>query len=330
MVLSVILASLGASWVDEALATAGQIAMNQLGPSYAESLAALVSAAPGEFARPAQAAAWTHYADRAPFHIASFDHWHFYPTPYAPTGWATASHIEDDSLRSVVYGSSALMYALRGGALDRAWTFAWGAKVVMGGIADSFSALHTTELFSADFPDGDGSGRRFPVALRGAATTLFAAWESGCGAFADNLSFGAADWAAVDGLARALAAEFPHPAANYSAPAQLRAANAFDQAVVYAGVAPGQALTDAYVANCTAEVRRRVAHAGHALTDFFSQVAVDPALGAAARRARGARAVRAEGAAPGVDAAEVASWVLMAILAPAAAFLVWRKHFGRM
>jgi hypothetical protein len=340
MLLGAVLAPLCLSWVDQALAVAGQIAMDRLGPSYSVPLAAVFAAAGDSFARPAQAAAWTRYAGRAPFHIASFDHWHFHPTPYAPTGAATASHAQDDSLHSAVYGSGSVLYALRTGAFARAWPFAWGAKIVMGGIADSLAPLHGTELFSADFPDGDASGRRFAVALRGRATTLFAAWESGCGAFADNLSFAAADWDAVDALARALAAEWPHPAANYSAPTALAEARRFDQRVVYAGAAPGQPLTDAYVANCSAEVRRRVAHAGYALTDYFSLFAIPAfadagraaragAAGArAARTAPGARRARAEGGAPRVRASEIASWALMGALAPALAFLVWKRHFG--
>lgn len=321
-----VLASFGFSWVDQALATAGQIAMNLLGPSYSEPLAAIFSAATDEFSRPAQAAAWTRYADRAPFHIASFNHWHFYPSPYAPTGSPTTSHIQDDNLRSVVYGSSSVLYDLRTNTFTRPWTFAWAAKVVMGGIPDTFSPLHTTELFSADFPDGDASGRAFPVTLRGQSTTLFAAWESGCGAFSDNLTFTASDWASIDALAETLVAEFARPA-TYSAPTTLTATTYFTQRVVYAGVTRGGALTDAYIANCTAETRKRVAHAGYALADYFSLFTI-PNFDDAARRISGPKAVLAEDSDDGVPPSEIASWVLMVVLAPAAVFLIWKRHFG--
>jgi hypothetical protein len=327
MLVSALLFTLSTSWVDQALAIAGQIAMNQLGPSYSEPLAAIFSAATDDFSRPAQAAAWTRYVERAPFHIASFNQWHFYPNPYSPDGTPTTSHIQDDNLRSVIYGRNCVLYDLRTETFDRPWTFAWAVKVVMGGIADSFSALHTTELFSSDFPDGDDSGRRFPVTLGGHATTLFAAWESGCGAFADNLSFSASDWSAIDSWAEALVAEFPHPANSYNAPDTLRASTVFDQLVVYAGAARGQALSAAYVANCSAETRKRVAHAGYGLADYFSLFTI-PTFASAGRRVAAARAVRAESGGDGIRASEIASWVLMALLAPAAAFLIWKRHFG--
>jgi hypothetical protein len=325
------------AWVDQALAVAGQIALNELGDAYSAELSSVFALAGDSFSRAAQAAAWTRCAGRSPFHIASFDDWHFSPRPYVVDGFSPESpgRLDDTNLRSALYGSSSVLSDLRNGAYARPWTFAFAAKVVMGAICDSFAPLHTVELFSSEFPDGDRSGRRFPVVAAGRAASLFSEWESGCGAFADNLSFTDADWTQIDAIAERLAREWRRPGAAYSAPDTLRASEKFDREVVYSAIAKGAELTSRYRKNCTAETDKRIALAGYAIADYFATVQI-PTFAADRKKSirdttkstdAGEENENQNEEEEAVRKSEIVAWVLMAGLLLLLAGLIWKRHF---
>jgi hypothetical protein len=307
------LAALSFSLTDQALAVAGQIALTVLGSTYSDELATAFKNANDTFTRPAESVAWLRYVDRPPFNLITFDHWHFHPLPYNTTGGPVLPNLQEDDLQTALIGSSSLLTELQKNALNRPWTWAFAAKVVLGAIVDSLSPLHTTELFSSDFPNGDNSGRAFTVVYGGQRTTLFKAWESGCGTFSDNLTFGLSDWVNIENMATTLMSQWPRPATKYSAQTAIAESHVFDTTVTYAGLKPGATLPSAYIANCSAQTRKNVAYAGYAIADVFSGIRVPTG---------GKRGVEKEGA--GVRGSEVASWVVMGTLAPVAGYLLWR------
>ena len=299
------------AWVDQMLATAGQIAMNDLGSEYSDRIAYALELVSDEFTRPAQAAAWSYYVERPPFNIPSFRHWHFHPVPFSNDRTPTQERFDTDDLAAGINGTRSLLGNFKNGGIGRPWPWAFALKVLMGMICDSFSALHNTVLFSQEFPDGDDSGRRFTVRNGGRDLTLFELWESGCGAFQDNLTFSASDWETIDKLASDLSREFPRED-SYDPAKVMSSTHEFDKTSVYT-VHTGEVIGAEYIEMCQRESRRRVALAGWAIADSLRGVKVV----LADRKAHPSQPMRAS---------EVMSWLVMLILAPVAACLIWKKH----
>ena len=310
-----ILIGLAFAWADQMLATAAQIALNELGSDYANRLALAFETASDEFTRPAQAAAWSYYVERPPFNLPSFRHWHFHAIPFSPDQTPTKERYDEDDLVEGINGTRSLLGNLKSGHITRLWPWAFAMKVCMGMICDSFAALHTTVMFSRDFPNGDDSGRKYMI--RDTAhrkISLFDFWETGCGKFENNLTFSAADWAKIDKLAAELAKEFPRER-EYDAWTTIRESHDFDVAHTYA-VATDEVPSDEYLNQCWTESRKRVARAGWAIADTLKKANVVVAVRTKATEKLPMRT------------SEAFSWMVMMILAPIAVFLVWKKHIG--
>jgi hypothetical protein len=311
------------AWVDQALAVAGQIAFNDLGPGYSKQIINAFSVASDNFSRPAEAVAWSRYVDRPPFNIASFNHWHFRPNPYNLTA-NFKTHYNEEDLATIlnVNSSSSLISNLKRHHYSRPWPFAFAAKIVLGAIPDSYAPLHLTELFDSDnFPDGDYSGRKFRVLFNGQYTTLFDAWESGCGFFSDNLTWSDSDWDTIDQLAKTFAGHYPKPDSPYDPFAVQNASHIFDTTVTYYDIVDGEPLPSDYVKNCTGETQKRVALAGWAISSVFKFIEIPEAGQNAPKQ------ITPTAPAP-VRTSEAIAWALFAILATTAAFLVSKKHCG--
>jgi hypothetical protein len=302
-----------ASWVDQALAIAGQIAFNDLGASYSSQFLSALESSGDTFSRAAQAVAWSRYVERPPFNLPAFRHWHFRPNPFNQTLHPVTPRFDDDDLSTILAGSKSQLTLMLNGQVTRLWPFSFAAKIVLGAIADSFAPLHNTELFSVEFPDGDRNGRDFIVQLNGRSTSLFEAWESGCGAFSDRLTFSAADWAGIEELAVSIAAEFPRDTSAYRPSDVLAASHKFDTEVVYKGLKNSSRLTSSYVANCAAWTKRSIGMAGCAMSSVFQNVKIPKPAAKRANRAAGG------------SKRELLAWALIGAVAPLVMHRLWHR-----
>jgi hypothetical protein len=223
------------------------------------------------FTRTAEAAAWLHYVERPPFNIHSFNHWQFHLQPIKRDNTWYTTHYDADDLTYL----PTFLTSLKGNRFTRQWPYSFAVKITLSLIAESVSPLHASELWSSEFPNGDLGGKLFNVRMNGHDTTLFDAWETGCGVFKDNLQFTAADWAGIDSWVATLTAAYPDPGTAFDQPTALATNLAFTTATVYpTSLHKGDTLTSAYIATCQTESKRLVATAGWAIANVFKDVPI--------------------------------------------------------
>jgi hypothetical protein len=155
--------------------------------------------------------------------------------------------------------------------------------------------------------------------------SLFDAWESGCGALADNLTWSAADWAAIDDLAAQLAKEYPDGGDDYDGDSAIKSSHDYDTGTVYANLKNGATLDSAYVANCQTRTKRMIAQAGWALASALSGVEV-PNLGVLDEAKAGQAGVADDGSR--AKTTEIMAWSVFGVMVPIACFVVWKRHWG--
>lgn len=301
------------AWVDQMLAVAAQIAMNELGDDFSDNLTETFKVATDDFSRPAQAAAWLYYVERPPFNLATFQHWHFHAIPYVKDGLSVRARYNSDDLSYGINGTSSVLPILQKKWAKTPWTFSFDVKLAFTLICDTLSALHNTELFSLDFPDGDRSGREFRVQFNGKSISLYDLWESGCGAFENNLTWDRSDWRKIDDLAEELAEEYPRNGYSYTPVDVMAASHEYDMSFVYS-ISPNSAVSSDYINTCRKHSREMVAKAGWAIVSAFKDI---PLID-----------VSEYAESTSIRTSEIFSWVFMGLLAPGAACLIWMKHVG--
>ena len=122
--------------------------------------------------------AWIDLVERPPYNINAFNHWRFTQTPINNSSQPISPHSNQDDL--VTQLSKALDHFVLLNNIVDPWSFNMNVKTIFGLLFDAFSPLHNAELFSSDFPNGDDSGRNFPITYDGINMSLYTFWDTGC------------------------------------------------------------------------------------------------------------------------------------------------------
>jgi hypothetical protein len=323
-----LLVPLSVAWVEEMMAISAQIAMNELGSDYSSKLASAFAAGTDEFTRPAQAAAWSYYVERPPFNIPSFRHWHFRQKAINHTGHPIFEHRNDDDLWAGLIGSSSLLVKLENSAITRNWTFAFAAKVVMAQICDTYSPLHNSELWSDEFPDGDGNGASFMVTVDGQSMPLQHYWETGCGDFHTIYEWTDQTWAAIDQAVKDIVQDYPSPV-TYDPATVMNTMHSYDAEKVYGNMKNKTTLTNEYKDMCRQKVRESMGLAGHAMADVFKKIDIPDFNVDKKSEVRLLDVGDSDDGGKKVSVAEIIAWVLMGLLVPCIGVLAYRRHCRR-
>jgi hypothetical protein len=194
------------SWKEQMMALAAEIGFQQFGYSKLQQILKVLENAGDDFERVSQAAAWMYYAEKPPFNIKSFNHWHFCGTPLNYSSIEIHQHVDEDN---VIANLDSIKATLKNMKNQRTWPFSFSLKLYLSSLCDIFSPLHLSELFSETFPNGDRNGRDFYVKMNGEYISLYDAWESGCGYFSNSVNFNNKDtWTTIDKLKDAITLEF--------------------------------------------------------------------------------------------------------------------------
>ena len=310
---SFLLFSFAFSWTDQMLAVAGTIGFEQFSYAQQKQLLAIFENAGDEFTRCAQAAAWLYYAERPPFNIRSFNHWHFKSTPLTYDSSRTVvSHVDIDNLAANLESINDTVIE---GNNQRTWPYAFSLKLYLASQCDILSPLHVSEYFSDEFPDGDRNGRDFYVYMNGNIVSLYDAWESGCGYFSTSMDFDSAeDWNKVDSLRDELMLEFKQFEFTTNDVLEEETYN-YTRDVVYNGLKNLSVLTDDYIKQCQLHTKEQLFRAGKTI----------------AQNIKGINIIEISKQLPAVSGfrtSEIVAWSLLLVFTPFAALLVWKKHFG--
>ena len=295
------------------LAVAGEIAFEQLGYAHQKKLLSVFENAGDEFTRVSQAAAWLYYAERPPFNIHSFNHWHFKGTPlFYEDEREVHKHIDIDNLAKNL---DSINKSVVSGKNQRTWPFSFSIKLYLASQCDIMSPLHVSEFFSDEFPNGDKNGRDFYVNFNGKIMSLYDVWESGCGEFADSIDFNSEDdWTKVDTLKDELMLEFKVFELMTNEELEEETYN-YTRDFVYKGLKNNSVLSQDYIQKCKAHTREQVFRAGKTI----SQSVKDMDIIAIANQLP---------MVSGFRTSEVVAWSLLLIFAPFAVLLVWKAHFA--
>lgn len=302
-------------WTNQMMAIAGEIGLRQIGFSAQKKLNLVFNNAGDEFTRVSQAAAWLYYAERPPFNIASFNHWHFYSQPINEENLELDHYIDVDNLRDNLYK---IRNSVRGGKVTRTWPFSFNLKLYLAGMCDVYSPLHVSEYFDSKFKDGDRNGRDFYVNFNGKLTSLYDVWESGCGFFDTSISFDSdADWQRIDKLVDQLSVAFSTEdwPASFDLDFTVKSTYNFTRDFVYKGITNGSTLSKEYISKCQDYTQDAVVQAGRMIANDISGLDI-------------ISIAKQIPYATGIRSSEVAAWSILFIITPFAALLIWKKHFS--
>ena len=296
------------------LAVAGTIGFEQFSYAQQKKLLEIFENAGDEFTRCPQATAWLYYAERPPFNIKSFNHWHFVSTPITePEGRTVVSHIDIDNLAANLQSINDTVIE---GNNQRTWPYAFSLKLYLSSQCDIMSPLHVSEYFSDEFPNGDRNGRDFYVQMNGKTISLYDAWESGCGAFSTSMNFESdVDWNEVDALRDQIMLEFKEFEFVPSTVLQEETYN-FTRDFVYAGLKNNSVLSQDYIDRCQLHTRQQIFRAGKTIAQNIQHINI-------------IEISKQLPSVSGFRTSEIVAWSLLLVTTPFAALLVWKKHFGQ-
>lgn len=176
---------LGRQLNHELMYTIGEIVFRKLDSDYKTKLTRIFMES-GEdedlIKHPMKITTWMLDVKNPPYNMKSFEHWHFAHRPYLiPQSRDYPRHENVDDLPSTVNHTIKHLAELTS---PRPWPISMLLKIVFGLIPDLYTPLHTSELFSDDFPNGDNNGKLFNINVKfsniNEKTTLFDYIESGC------------------------------------------------------------------------------------------------------------------------------------------------------
>ncbi|KAH0794615.1 p1/s1 nuclease [Histomonas meleagridis] len=215
-----------------------------------------------KYDRLSETGAWLSYIERPPYNTKNFNHWRYTRTPIIKDGVNATRHHDSDDL--VSYGETFLTSVLQSSYMHN-WPAILAFKSLLGMFSEVHSPMHTSELFSKQFPEGDGSGENFYVIFNNQNVSLKWFWETGCGRYTSLLPFTEEQWKAID-------ARVDYYKQNYDSSSVRKSSRDFNAIAtesykiavdyVYAGLSPGDTLNQTYITKCQEITDERIAKSG--------------------------------------------------------------------
>ena len=296
---------------------------------------------------PEQVGAWISYVERPPFNIKSFNHWRFYSDPYIVDSSISAPDtIDYDNLKSnlidqQVFGN--VMY----GATSRSWPYAFHFKLLVSSLLDIHSPLHTSTLYSSDFPNGDRNGREFIVIFNDNETSLYDLWETGCGMTNLTSEFTPSFYKDIDSFIDEFMKSNTWEDKSFSLNdvfTQIEENKKYTIEEIYNKTKPGDAITYDYIQKCQKHTKEAMLLAAERLASFFSEMNIPQftakyspteqekaEAGPQGYYYNGTSQSKYDDVFSGVIQSldfNILAYTILCMLAPFTFLLIWKKHCG--
>jgi hypothetical protein len=303
------------------MAAVSYIALEKLGRNYQAAMSKIFldSGDTDLAARPWLVSAWMNYVERPPFNFMGFNHWHNMRDPYNPQNLSIPDYVESDSL---VANLQKMKSSLIDGDATKTWPYSLCLKILFAGIPDLHAALHTTEYFSSDFPDGDRNGKLFKINVKGQETNLYDFYETGCGLSPLTSTINENFITEVKELVDAVYEQYSFKPTTFSYnDIQTWYNNSYKDAVtIYKNVKPGDTITDEYIEKCQTSTALQIIRAAQRIHAFMQQSTLLTVA---------SHVTELDPPEAPLATSEVMAWSLAAILAPFTALLIWKKHCSK-
>ena len=225
--------------------------------------------------RPEQVGAWISYVERPPFNMKSFNHWRFYSDPYITDSSITAPDtIDYDNLKTNLIDQQVFSNVMYGSS-SRSWPFAFHFKLLVSSILDIHSPLHTSTLYSSEFPDGDRNGRDFMVIFNGNETSLYDLWETGCGMTPLTSDFSSTFWNEIDSFTSDFLNNNQWTDQSFAINdvfTQIEENKQYTIDEIYQKTKPGDIISDEYIQQCQKHTKEAMLLAAERLANFFEEM----------------------------------------------------------
>jgi hypothetical protein len=287
---------------------ATEMTFRYLGDSGPEKIKKILTIGDEELERTSLASAFLSYVERAPYNTDCFNHWRYTQKPHAPSFPNFTAHSNMDDLASIV---TELNDSISNQKLNGPWPYHFGFKVFLTTFLESYDPLHNVEYFSSEFPDGDDSGRNYPIKFKGQTTTLADFWESGCGRYTRKVPFTAEQWKEID---KAVTEEFAkNPQSSLIITKDLLTAQmeSYNISVdyVYEGISKNGVVSDEYYDKCVKITSVRFATAAYSLGSFLKSLKIP--------------VIQKNAASAPLRTSEAIGWSVTCMLLPLTLYLVW-------
>ena len=222
------------------------------------------------YERLSMAGAWINFVERPPYNTYNFHHWKYTRTPILKDDIENDGH---QNLDDMVEVGKMFASGITQNTITQNWPQNLAMKVLLGLLADIYSPVHNSELFSNEFKEGDNSGEKFYVLFNGKNVSLSWFWETGCGRYTHELPFTAQQWKNVDKAVDNLKEKFIYRTMKVSTDFTTVHSDSYNISVnsVYDNIANGDTLTEEYINKCITITDERIARSGYAMASLLGK-----------------------------------------------------------
>lgn len=203
--------------------------------------------------------------------------WHFINTPYNPQN-VSLPPLESEN---VAWAITKLGTTLHYYKEANNWELAYAVANYMHFMGDISQPLHCTELFDSQFPKGDAGGNAFHITFQGQSDyPLHSVWDSVGGMYVnDTRPLSPSDRQFLLTTAQSLTSQYTFPSSKIAVyNSSVMADESYQLAVsaAYAGINPGDTLSDSYISNLQNIAQSQITLAGlrlgKQLTYYFGKM----------------------------------------------------------
>lgn len=212
--------------------------------------------------------------------LKAFAAWHASAYPYDPTN--VLSPLEKESIiksregKNCIFAIEECMKTLSDPKASD-WSKALMLRLLIHIVGDIHQPLHCTTFFSADFPQGDRAGTRFPIQWEGQEKkNLHAFWDSMCG-LGSIRPMRPLDWAGetfINLLVEELTSFYPEKSfpelSNMDLDQWREESYKLGSTVAYQGIKPGEAPSKSYITKGQEVAGKRITLAGYRLAKLLN------------------------------------------------------------
>ena len=207
---------------------------------------------------PEQIGAWMNYVERAPFNFKAFNHWRFYSKSFGIDGITDfPDDLDYDNMKQNIKDAFGEVYSVLSdpqGSL-RPYPFTLLTKIVVTGFLDASVPLHSANMFSKEFPNGDRNGRDFMILYKSKNMSLYDLWETGCGLDSSvTAEFNKDFWDKIDEFGKTLLdpSEFSYTQLNSYAVITDKLTQSYEYTKdnVYKGINQNTEVPESYIQKC--------------------------------------------------------------------------------
>lgn len=192
--------------------------------------------------------------------------WHFVNLPYDPSNFTHHNPLQEENIMKVIDGLN--QAAKRNKDNTQGWIVGFSVANLIHFYGDIHQPLHVTEMFSAQYPNGDAGGNKELVTVNGQSSNLHAVWDSVCWEYTDELArpLDSNGLATISNFAQKLINTYTFTDAQkkeYNTTVMANEGYNLAVSTAYPGIVSGMTITQDYLNKCLPVAEARIALAGY-------------------------------------------------------------------